>query len=450
MFCDQVSITVKAGNGGNGYIGYRREKFIPYGGPDGGDGGKGGDLVFFVNPNLNTLIDFRKKVFYEAECGQNGQRCNRAGRMGPDLVLDVPPGTQIYDEKTGRLVVDLIEPGTRFVFIKGGRGGYGNAHFTSSVRQTPDFAEKGEPGKQQGLRLEMRLVADIGIIGLPSVGKSTLISRISNAKPKIAEYHFTTLVPNMGVVDLGKWGGSQGQSFVVADIPGLIEGAHEGKGLGHDFLRHVSRTAILVHMVDCQAQDITKDFTVIQNELKAYDPELAKRPQIVVINKIDSIDQETRDMLMAEMEGFFKKKRKKYPLFAVSCVSGAGLKEFVFTLWKEVQQLHAKRKTVLAEKVSSDRENYRVFRPHLEENPLAFEVSGPVVKKEEGVKFRVFTVVGQRLEQIVVMSDLGNRSAKMRVYDVFEKLGVIKELRRKGAQLGDQIQVGEKRVGFRG
>lgn len=443
MFCDQVFITLNAGSGGNGCMSFRREKYVAEGGPDGGDGGHGGSIVLRVDSNLNSLIDLKHQKIYKAESGTAGHRFNRAGAAAEDLVLNVPAGTLVYDETSGKLLCDLVKDGDTFLAARGGRGGYGNAHFASSTRQAPMFAEKGEPGGECRLRLEMRMVADVGIIGIPSVGKSTLISRITDAKPKIADYPFTTLVPNMGVVDLGKWMGRgkapPGAGLVVADIPGLIEGAHEGKGLGHEFLRHVSRAALLVHVLDCQSQDFFEDYKVIMGELTHYDPELAKRPQFVVLNKIDTVDEKTAKWLVSELKKFLKK-QKAVPLgiFAISAVSGKDLKPFVLALWKETQPLRAARRLAPAEP--------HVFRPHLdaEHDSKHFEVSFHP-KKGKG-----FIVKGPRLEQIAIMSDFENVQALERVYDVMNKFGVPRELRRAGAQLGDLIWIGDKSIPFRG
>lgn len=445
MFCDQVFITLVAGSGGDGCMSFRREKYVAEGGPDGGDGGNGGNVVLRVNSNLNSLIDLRHRKIYKAEFGGKGHRFNRAGAGAPDLVLEVPAGTLVYDETSNELLADLVKEGDTFLGARGGRGGYGNAHFASSTRQAPMFAEKGEPGTERHLRLEMQMVADVGIIGIPSVGKSTLISRITDAKPKIADYPFTTLVPNMGVVDLEKWGGTRGQSFVAADIPGLIEGAHEGKGLGHEFLRHVSRAALLVHVLDCQSQDFFQDYKVIMGELAHYDVELAKRPQFVVLNKIDTVDEKTEAWLLRELNKFLKKqKTKPLGIFAISAVSGKGLKPFVLALWKETQPLRAARRSA-QKKLAAPGEPH-VFRPHLElgRESRQFEVSLHP-KKGQG-----FIVKGPRIEQIAIMSDFENLQALERVYDVMNKFGVPRELRRAGAQLGDLIWIGDKSIPFRG
>src|SRR5262245_16428476 len=273
MFVDQGEIEVKAGDGGNGAVTFRKEKFVPRGGPSGGDGGRGGGIVLEVDPHLSTLLDFRYKRHYKAERGGDGRSKDMYGKDSADLVLKVPPGTAAYDRDSGVLVADLIELGSRAMVAKGGVGGRGNAHFASSIQQAPKFAEKGEPGEERWLRLELKLLADVGLLGFPSVGKSTLIAAVSAARPKIAEYPFTTLVPNLGVVYM-----EPGKSFVMADLPGLIEGAHEGAGLGHQFLRHVERTRVLVHMLDISGmtgRDPLEDFRVINRELELYSPELA-------------------------------------------------------------------------------------------------------------------------------------------------------------------------------
>jgi GTP-binding protein len=438
MFCDQVSAIFVAGRGGDGCMSFRREKYVSHGGPDGGNGGKGGDVVIKVDGNLNSLIGLRKQKTYKAESGTAGHRFDKAGRNGESMVVFVPPGTLIYDEETSDLLADLVEPDSEFVLLQGGRGGFGNAHFASSIRQAPDFAEKGEPGSEIHVRFEMQLVADVGIIGLPSVGKSTLISRVTAAKPKIAEYHFTTLIPNMGVADMVPWGGDRGQSFAIADIPGLIEGAHEGKGLGHEFLRHVSRTAILVHVLDCQSQDMVKDYQVIMNELRCYDPELANRPHVLAINKADTIDEETQGLLLDDLKTRLEALDVLVDeVFFVSAVTGEGLKTFMFHLWEKVCALD---EMPIRHEVEGD-SGYRVFRPHLEVERGGFDV----VKDGDA-----FLVSGKRIEQIVVMSDLANRSAVLRIFDVMEKMGILKRVRSMGGEIGCFIRVGEAEIEFKG
>jgi GTP-binding protein len=285
VFIDTAKIYLKSGNGGNGAVAFRREKYVPAGGPNGGDGGKGGSIIFEVDPGMLTLMDFRYKRKYVAENGENGSGANKSGKDGKDLVIKVPPGTIVKDEITGRVIADLTEEGEKNVILKGGKGGKGNQHFATPTRQIPRFAESGNPGVELNTILELKLLADVGLIGYPSVGKSTILSMVTAAKPKIAEYHFTTLSPNLGVV-----GNDFGTSFVLADIPGLIEGAHEGVGLGHEFLRHIERTKILIHVVDVsgmEGRNPLDDFEKINNELELYSPKLKTKYQVVAANKID-------------------------------------------------------------------------------------------------------------------------------------------------------------------
>ncbi|MGE0761893.1 MAG: GTPase ObgE [Bdellovibrionales bacterium] len=334
-FIDEVEITVASGKGGPGKVSFRREAMVARGGPDGGDGGRGGDLIFRVNPRLNSLIDLRLRREYRAEDGENGGSQNKAGADGKDMILEVPPGTVIKDEDDS-ILLDLTQPGD-VVFLKGGLGGMGNTFYKTSVNQAPTVAQKGLPGDERVIKLELKLLADVGIIGLPNAGKSTLISRISAAKPKIADYPFTTITPNLGVVKLGEY-----RSFVVADIPGLIAGAHEGVGLGIQFLRHIERCRVFVHMIDISemaGKDPLEAYKEIQGELKAYDKDkagsegftpLATRPQLLVLNKCDSVDEDRRQEVAAK----FKKKGLN-PLL-ISAVSGQSLKELLIEIGKKV------------------------------------------------------------------------------------------------------------------
>ncbi|MBU0727893.1 GTPase ObgE, partial [Patescibacteria group bacterium] len=294
-FADEAEIKVKAGNGGNGSSSFRREKFVAKGGPDGGNGGDGGSIVFEGDVNLNTLVNFVSKRHFKAEKGEQGLGQNRYGKHGEDLVLKVPVGTLVYTN--GKLIVDITKDGQQFVVARGGLGGKGNANFKSSTRQAPDFAELGEPGEEKELKLELKLIADVALIGYPSVGKSTLISRISNARPKIADYPFTTLIPNLGVVKVDK------TDFVVADIPGLIEGAHEGKGLGIEFLKHIERTKVLVHLLDITHEELRDEYNKLNEELKLFSEKLSKKPQLLVVNKVDATIPEIID----EIKNEFKK-----------------------------------------------------------------------------------------------------------------------------------------------
>jgi GTP-binding protein len=319
MFIDEVKIKVKAGDGGNGILAFRREKYVPRGGPSGGDGGRGGDVIMVANTNYNTLLHFRFNPEHSAERGRHGEGSNRTGREGHDVELPVPVGTIVYDADNGEQLFDFTEANQRFVVAKGGRGGRGNARFTSSTHQTPTEHEDGKPGQERNLRLELKLLADVGLLGFPNAGKSTLISRISAAKPKIADYPFTTLEPNLGVVQ----GDDEYTSFVVADIPGIIEGAHEGHGLGIQFLRHVERTRLLVHLVDVSessGRDPENDFHVILTELASFSEELAAKPMMVVASKIDVAQDEER---VAKVRNLAE--QRGMPFFAISAVTGMGL-----------------------------------------------------------------------------------------------------------------------------
>lgn len=322
MFIDKAKIFVKAGDGGNGCIAFHREKFVPMGGPSGGDGGKGGDVILVADKNLQTLMDFKYKRHYKAERGQNGQGGNKKGKDGKDLIIKVPVGTIVKDAQTGEIIADLVEDGQQVVVAKGGKGGKGNAAFKSSTNQTPTTAEPGEEGEERWIELELKLLADIGIIGFPNAGKSTLISVLSNAKPKIADYPFTTLTPVLGVLQLDV------DDFVVlADIPGLIEGASEGAGLGHEFLRHIERTKFLIHLIDISdfaEKDWKEAFDIINKELKNYSEELSKKPQIVVANKIDALSDKSK---IDEMRKYFQD--KNIPFTAISLITREGVDELI-------------------------------------------------------------------------------------------------------------------------
>ncbi|HEY4706974.1 MAG TPA: GTPase ObgE [Thermodesulfobacteriota bacterium] len=335
-FIDEAKIYVKAGNGGKGCVSFRREKYVPKGGPDGGNGGRGADVVFLADNRLASLLDFQYKREYEAEKGQHGMGSMCSGRDGLDLVIKLPVGTLIKDFDTGEVLADLVADGQSFICCKGGRGGKGNAHFATSTHQTPRFAQPGEPGEERNLKMELKLLADVGIIGFPNAGKSTLISHISAAKPKIADYPFTTLAPNLGIVKFGEFGG-----FVVADIPGLIEGAHEGRGLGVKFLKHVERTSIFVHMIDLSpitGRDPREDFEIVNRELRAFNAELSKRPQVVALNKTDipEADEKARELLK-----FFNSLGIK--VFIISAATGKGLKELVNHVGSEVAELKGRK-----------------------------------------------------------------------------------------------------------
>jgi GTP-binding protein len=338
VFIDEAKIRVKAGDGGNGCVAFRREKFVPRGGPSGGDGGKGGDVIMQSSERHNTLVHFRFHPEYKAERGRHGEGANKTGRDGADVVLNVPVGTMLYDADSGALVHDFDAPDQRLVIARGGRGGRGNARFATSTHQAPRESEPGRPGEERALRLELKLLADVGLVGYPNVGKSTLISRISAARPKIADYPFTTLEPNLGVVAIGAE--PEQFSFVVADIPGLIEGAHEGVGLGTQFLKHVERTRLLVHLVDVSdasgRPDPVKDFEVIMGELASFGAGLEKKPMLVAASKLDAANKER----LAKLERYCKRKRLK--LFPISAVTGKGMAELQYAMGEQVQKLRAR------------------------------------------------------------------------------------------------------------
>lgn len=422
-FADEAKINVKAGNGGNGSASFRREKYVAKGGPDGGKGGNGGSIVFEADENLNTLVNFLSKKHYKAPHGENGLGKNQFGADGEELVLKVPKGTLIYDAATGDLIADITEDGQQVIVARGGLGGKGNTGFTTSVRQAPDFAELGEPGQQSDLKLELKLIADVAIMGYPSVGKSTLISRISNARPKIADYPFTTLVPNLGVVKVDE------TDFVVADIPGLIEGAHAGKGLGDAFLKHIERSKTLVHLLDINRDDLKSDYQKLNEELKLFSKELAKKPQMLAVNKVDATIPEIID----EVKKNFKAQK---PIF-LSAVTGEGLDKFLYALKDHV----LKNRKVTGRKVKkADR---KVFRPHLEiPDARQFDV--------EKVGDHEFRITGRRIEQFAVMTDMGKRGAIIRMYDILKKIGAHRELLRAGAKEDDKILIGDRVFEFIG
>lgn len=442
MFCDQTLVEFIAGKGGDGSISFRREKFIPRGGPDGGDGGNGGNIILIADENLNTLSDFNMKKIFRAEDGQNGKKKNASGKTAEDLSLKVPAGTIIQNNETGEQIADLKKHGQTIIIAKGGKGGLGNQNFKSSVHQAPQFAETGEEGQVIMAKLELKMVADVGIIGFPSAGKSTLISRISNAKPKIADYPFTTLIPNLGVVDMKTFDKRHSGSFVVADIPGLIEGAHRGKGLGHKFLKHISRTEILVHLLD-PTRDNIDDLAVINKELEAFDERLARKNQIIVVSKSD-----TRDS--GSLKDFIKKIKKAdksiKDLFIISSVTGDGLKELVFEMYKRVNEFRDNRSEELAKSEKIILTEEKIYRPHLKK--VKFEVIFRRTKEEgeTGKQRKIFDVKGQRIEQVVNMTDIVNPEGLERIYHFLNKMGIQKELKKRGARDGDRVRIAGKTI----
>lgn len=431
MFCDQVKVKFIAGKGGDGCVSFRREKYVAKGGPDGGDGGNGGNIVLVASSDLNTLSDFNRRKVFKASDGKRGMRANKHGADACDLVLKVPCGTIVYSLER-EILTDLVEDGERFVITRGGRGGKGNASFVSSVRQAPDFAELGDIGEEKEIFLELKLISDVGLIGLPSAGKSTLISKISRARPKIADYPFTTLIPNLGVVDLKEFDKKESGGFVVADIPGLIEGAGKGKGLGHEFLRHIGRTRVLVHLLDVSLDDLVNNFKVIDEELAEYDKNLAKKPQIVVLNKIDLVDDETVVFWREELREAFPKLKGK--ILAISAVTGSGVSDLVFRITKELSKVSKKKRISKVEKQK------KVFRPGFNDEKR-FEVTK---------KGKIFYVEGKRIEQIVRMTNFSNDSAVARVYDVLDKMNISRQLVRSGAKSGDMMRIAGREIKFLG
>ena len=436
MFCDELKITVIAGNGGDGAATFRREKFIARGGPDGGDGGSGGDILFKVNTHLNTLSSLANRKLYKADKGTNGQRKNCHGACAEPLTLEVPLGTLIYTSDKKQLLADLTEENQTFRVAKGGKGGLGNARFVSSTNQAPKFAERGEPGEEKELLLELSLVADIAIIGLPSAGKSTLISVISNSKPKIAAYHFTTLVPNLGVVDLSKFGGSKNQSFVVADIPGLIEGASEGRGLGHKFLKHISRTKLLIHVLDATSEDILKDHKTINQELKKFDKTLSQTTQITALNKIDLLSPD-------ELKAILKKIKKLGEIFPISGMTRTGLKELLFRAFEQLtktRQEEQEEKTRVKEIAETQ---IPILKPHLDRETYKID---KIIKKDD---HKIFRITGKRIEQLIHMTDTNNPQGLERIYHYLDRMGIQKAIKKKGATFGDKLKILETQIPYR-
>ncbi|HWB39584.1 MAG TPA: GTPase ObgE [Candidatus Saccharimonadales bacterium] len=415
-FVDKVSVTVTAGAGGDGKLSFRRERFIDKGGPNGGDGGDGGDIVLLASNNQNTLAAFRYQKEVHAEAGKPGDKNRKHGRSAADLLVAVPVGTMATDEH-GNIVADLVEDGQRAIVAKGGRGGFGNAHFVSSRRQAPNFAEKGEPGEQHELQLELKMIADVGLVGLPNAGKSTLLSKISNARPEIADYPFTTLTPNLGVVDIDK-----GSSVLLADIPGLIEGAAEGKGLGHDFLRHIERTAVILHLIDSYIDNVAEAYQTIRAELEAYQPEMIKRPEIVALTKIEGLDAEIVNDLMYQLQQVVDNDAQ---IFAISAKANIGLKPLLFALKDTVQKVRAQP---LSEQA----------KPEIPILTLDANEREWTVQKDGDS----FLVTGEKIERFAHRTDFGNQQAVERLRDIMRRQGIFHELRRQGIEADQVVKIG--------
>ena len=427
MFVDTAKVLVQAGKGGDGAISFRNEIYVDKGGPDGGNGGRGGDVIFIATRNLNTLIDFRYKPELKAKDGGNGAKRLMQGRSGEDLVVKVPVGTLVV--KDGLTIADLVEDGQEFVIAKGGDGGFGNAHFKSSVRQAPRMAEKGEKGDSFEASLELKLLADVGLVGFPNAGKSTLLSVVSGARPEIADYAFTTLTPNLGVAYVDE------DSLLMADIPGLIEGASEGKGLGHSFLRHIERTAVLLHLIDIYSDDVGLAYKTIRGELEAYSDELAKRPEIIALTKTEGMDEE----LIAMQIDSLKKSAKGKDIFVISALAHKGIKEL---LRKLVQETKSSREALGEDDFESD--ELPVIKHSAKQLTEAWQV-----EKIETDGEVVFVVTGDKIEKFASRTDYSNYEGLNRLRDIMKKLGIIHELKRQGASATSMIVIAGNRFTFK-
>lgn len=428
MFSDKATIKITAGKGGNGVVSFLHEKYREYGGPDGGDGGRGGNVYLVADPSKHSLYDYKTKRHLAAENGEQGKKFKKKGASGKDLFVKVPVGTVVFNEENGKKIFDLVENNQEFLAARGGEGGFGNAHFVSSVRQAPQIAEVGEKGEELTIRLELKLIADVGLIGLPNAGKSTLLSVISEAKPKIADYPFTTLTPNLGAVS-GERFGIKDFDFVAADIPGLIEGASKGKGLGDEFLRHIERTRVLVHLIDSASLDFSKDFEVINEELRSFDTDLTKKPQIVVLTKADQNVNFQKNL--NEFKKFLKAQKKikvasSDPLI-ISAATHQGVKELISEIVKTLKK-HKPEKEIIKE------ETYKVWTAK-DMVKDSFEI-----KKED----EKFVVSGEKIERFARKTDFGNSHSVGRLLDIMKKRGILKELEKKGASKGSTVEISGK------
>jgi len=431
MFCDEVEIKIKAGNGGGGTVSFLHEKYREFGGPDGGDGGRGGNIILKADENMNTLYYFRTQKFIKADDGENGKKRKQRGKSGEDKIISVPVGTMICDKKDN-LLFDLNEKDSMATIAFGGEGGFGNAHFTSSRRQAPEVRELGIGGDEKELILKLKLVADVGLVGLPNAGKSTFLSVVTKAKPKIADYPFTTIIPNLGVVE--GFGIREGEGFVIADIPGLIAGASQGKGLGDEFLKHVERTKVILHLIDINSENIIDDFKVINKELKEYDGTISKKPQIVVLTKTDTLSDEKVKAKMKELKAYIKKEPKiefyKKEAFAISSVGQKGIKKIILLAKEALSNIK--------EEVEKP-EDYKVFTIEDVKQDIY-----SVTREEEE-----FMVKGNKIEKFALKTDFSSPHSVERLRDILEKMGIRKELIKLGAKDGDTVKIGEKELRFR-
>ncbi|MCI9378697.1 MAG: GTPase ObgE [Eubacterium sp.] len=418
MFADRAKIIIKSGKGGNGHVSFRREKYVPNGGPDGGDGGKGGDIVFLADDGVNTLSDYRYKHKFAAQGGQDGGKKNCHGKNGEDLVLKVPYGTVIKDAESGKVIADMSGDNTRQVILKGGRGGQGNQHYATSTMQAPKYAQPGQEAIEIEVLLELKVIADVGLIGFPNVGKSTLLSRVTNAQPKIANYHFTTLSPNLGVVDL-----DGGKGFVIADIPGLIEGASEGIGLGHEFLRHIERTRVLIHLVDAastEGRDPIADIYAINKELDAYNLDLMKKPQVIAANKIDAIYGDENEVLQKIKDEFEIKGIKVFP---VSAVSGKGVMELLYYVSSLLAQMD---------------DTPVVYEPEYDPAVMFFKQESYTIERADDA---AFVVEGPKIEKMLGYTNIDSEKGFMFFQKFLKEQGILKDLEERGIQDGDTVRM---------
>ncbi|OIJ21944.1 GTPase ObgE [Anaerobacillus alkalidiazotrophicus] len=418
MFVDKVTVFVKGGDGGNGMVAFRREKYVPNGGPAGGDGGNGANVVFEVEEGLRTLMDFRYQRHFKAERGEHGRPKSQHGKNAEDMVIKVPPGTTVIDEETKQTIADLVKHGQTAIIAKGGRGGRGNSRFATPTNPAPEIAENGEPGQERNVTLELKLLADVGLVGFPSVGKSTLLSVVSAAKPKIAEYHFTTIKPNLGVVDV-----EDGRSFVMADLPGLIEGAHLGVGLGHQFLRHIERTKVIVHVIDMsglEGRDPYEDYVKINDELKEYNLRLTERPQIIVANKMDM--PEAEDNLAAFKENL---NDKDIPIFPISAITKKGLRELLLAIADKVDV------TEEFPLIEEETESRVIYRHEKQEEPFK------ITRDDDGA----YVLSGDQIEKLFKMTDFSRDESVRRFARQMRGMGVDTSLRERGAKDGDIVRI---------
>lgn len=422
MFADRATIYVRSGKGGDGHVSFRREKYVPSGGPDGGDGGNGGDVIFQVDEGLNTLVDYRHIRKYRAEDGEQGGKKNCHGKNGQNIVLMVPLGTVIKEAETGKVIADMSGDNRKVVLLKGGKGGNGNQHYATSTMQAPKYAQPGQPAQELTLLLELKVIADVGLVGFPNVGKSTLLSRVTNAQPKIANYHFTTLSPNLGVVDLD---GSRG--FVIADIPGLIEGASQGAGLGHEFLRHIERTKVIIHIVDAagtEGRDPVADIYAINRELESYNADIGKRPQVIAANKIDAIYSVEESDPLAALKAEFEP--KGIPVYPISAISGQGLKELLYHVRDMLDQLD-QEPTVFAQEYFPEEER-------VSDSDAPYTVEYDETADE-------YVVEGPRIEKMLGYTNLESEKGFTFFQNFLRDNGILEQLEQLGIQEGDTVRM---------